>query len=155
MIFKLLQELRPLASHNVLYNSHTHAWIVFSRLSLQTNDEAIMLAGLLHEVEEKLGEYKLRRCLEIIDAAHPRLFDETTQESQSLSERVAELLKRYKQPPEMSKEDWARHIIQEEGSLLERVLICDLTCEIDLTNSNTVRNNLKRILKSIEETQNA
>ena len=160
MIFKLLEEIRPLGNkdHCTLYNSYDHAVEVFAKLSLATNDKSLILTGLLHEVEEKLGEYKLRKCLEIINTAYPRekgipvgRHHAITIPQFDLSEQVENHLKSYKQSKEMAKKEWFYRILSEEGGHLERLLFVDLTSEARLTHSDIVRENLKHLLLSLEQ----
>lgn len=150
MICELLQELRPLKNKSKLYNSYEHAIDMMSKMALETNSKQLILASLLHEVEDKLGAYTYEKCLAIIEKAYPRTDEKETIASMSLAEQVKDLLERYNHTTESSsKLDWAVNIIENHDALAETLLFADLQSELKHTTSNTVKNCIRSVVEEL------
>lgn len=137
MIFELLTEIRPLSGHNRIYDSYLHAietMALLARRRVAVNNRALILAGLLHEVEDKLGPYKLLKCLEIIDKHHPK----HQLENESTKERTVKILNNYKNSEKLSKADWSTNLLQSGCGTCEELFLADRLSEAQLTNSNVI-----------------
>jgi len=140
MIFKLLTEIRPLSNHKVLYDSYTHATHVMSILSNRTNNKALILAGLLHEVKPRLGEYKFKKCLEIIENTAPY---------HSNLPQITHLLEAFSETNGKSKETLAIDVLSRGDSNVELLFLADTLSQVELLHSTIALNSIKQLVTSL------
>lgn len=142
MIFKLLNELRPLATHKTVYDSYTHAVDIMGILANQSNNEYLILSGLLHEVKDKLGQDKLENCMDIIKKNYDS-------QQAILAERVIRtMLSDYSRPEGMSKQDFAFKVLSDCNGVTEKLLLADILSEVRLTKSETIRQSYKSLINT-------
>jgi hypothetical protein len=111
-----------------------------SILSNRTNNKALILSGLLHEVEEKLGSYKLRRCMEIVD--HSVLHSLEVP-------KIHAILETFSKSKEQSREAFAINVLSQSSSDIELLFLADTLSEIELTNSNIILKNTKELMNTL------
>lgn len=155
MIFKLFDEIKPLGEHKLLYDSHKHAFEVMANLSstkIAEKQKPLLFAGLLHEIEDKLGEYKYKKCLEIIDTGW-KPFEDKIHAQTRLSIQVDSILLDYRKPKNQSKHDWAFNLLESADQQLEALLLADFLSELNSTNSLVVQNSIRDIVDNLVKSE--